>query len=432
MAQIINNISTPNDGLGDSLRKAFDQQNQMNTELYARNGSNILATNPSTLAQEPIDDILEIFPENLADENYITKIAANGSLINSKIRDDGTTVFIKGATAGDNNPNVVWTDSNGVEVARIDDRGSLRFSNTYLSGVVFPVNQGFKSNSSYLQFLINAFEDAFESKGIINYKADYSASYNARSLVDKAYVDSVASGGSITDVTLGTAINGFTADTPVDADTIAFSDLSDSNKAKKVSYAGLKSFFKSYFDTIYATISALSNYVPTTRTINGFDLTANRTLTTANVADSTDKRYQTENQKNFNDATSSIQTQLNAKVDKTTWTDYSATSVIVGFSAFTIKQIWYKIVEDTMFVYFRFQGTSNSVDLTFTTPSNNAFTDAVFQTVGYTVNNTTNTAIGSMLLIASTNVVILKPGKYDTSWTSSGIKGACGMLTFKI
>ena len=35
MAQIIHNISTPNDGLGDQLRTAFDNQNIMNTELYA-------------------------------------------------------------------------------------------------------------------------------------------------------------------------------------------------------------------------------------------------------------------------------------------------------------------------------------------------------------------------------------------------------------
>lgn len=34
MAQIIHNISTPNDGLGDALRTAFDHQNQMNTDLY--------------------------------------------------------------------------------------------------------------------------------------------------------------------------------------------------------------------------------------------------------------------------------------------------------------------------------------------------------------------------------------------------------------
>lgn len=34
MAQIIHNISTPNDGLGDPLRTAFDHQNEMNAELY--------------------------------------------------------------------------------------------------------------------------------------------------------------------------------------------------------------------------------------------------------------------------------------------------------------------------------------------------------------------------------------------------------------
>ena len=34
MAQITHNISNPNDGNGDELRTAFDNQNQMNTELY--------------------------------------------------------------------------------------------------------------------------------------------------------------------------------------------------------------------------------------------------------------------------------------------------------------------------------------------------------------------------------------------------------------
>ena len=37
------------------------------------------------------------------------------------------------------------------------------------------------------------------------------------------------------------------------------------------------------------------------------------TYTTADIADSVDKRYQTDNQQTYNDATSSIQTQLNAK-----------------------------------------------------------------------------------------------------------------------
>ena len=58
----------------------------------------------------------------------------------------------------------------------------------------------------------------------------------------------------------------------------------------------------------------LSGYVPTTRTINAKALSSNVTLTTADVADSTGKRYQTENQNTFNDATSSIQTQLNSRL----------------------------------------------------------------------------------------------------------------------
>ena len=43
------------------------------------------------------------------------------------------------------------------------------------------------------------------------------------------------------------------------------------------------------------------------------DLWKNKSVTTADVADSTNKRYQTDNQQSFNDATSSIQTQLNSK-----------------------------------------------------------------------------------------------------------------------
>lgn len=42
--------------------------------------------------------------------------------------------------------------------------------------------------------------------------------------------------------------------------------------------------------------TAASTYVPLTRTINGYDLSANRTLTTADVADSTNKRYVTDAQ----------------------------------------------------------------------------------------------------------------------------------------
>ena len=63
--------------------------------------------------------------------------------------------------------------------------------------------------------------------------------------------------------------------------------------------------------------STLSNWqellTPTdaVQSVNG--QAGNVSLTTANIPDSTNKRYQTDNQNSFNDATSSIQTQLNSK-----------------------------------------------------------------------------------------------------------------------
>lgn len=56
MAQIIHNISTPNDGLGDALRTGFDHQNQMNAELYGNKvdkvGGKGLSSNDYTTAEK--------------------------------------------------------------------------------------------------------------------------------------------------------------------------------------------------------------------------------------------------------------------------------------------------------------------------------------------------------------------------------------------
>jgi len=51
-------------------------------------------------------------------------------------------------------------------------------------------------------------------------------------------------------------------------------------------------------------------------------VTSGADATTADIADSTNKRYQTDNQRTFNDATSSIQTQLNGKQATLSYTPY--------------------------------------------------------------------------------------------------------------
>jgi len=69
-------------------------------------------------------------------------------------------------------------------------------------------------------------------------------------------------------------------------------------------------------------------------------VTAGADATTADIADSTNKRYQTDNQNSFNDATSSIQTQLNAKQNALSYTPYkyinTTSSTVTGTTAETI------------------------------------------------------------------------------------------------
>lgn len=72
---------------------------------------------------------------------------------------------------------------------------------------------------------------------------------------------------------------------------------------------------------VSALTSTLSNYVPTNRTVNGVALTSNVTLTTANIADSTDKRYITDAKSTVLNQTSGTNTgdqDLSGLVPKTT------------------------------------------------------------------------------------------------------------------
>jgi lysophospholipase L1-like esterase len=63
MAQINHNISAPNDGLGDELRTAFDNQNAMNTELYEAkvdkvNGKGLSANDYTNVDKAKVDAIV--------------------------------------------------------------------------------------------------------------------------------------------------------------------------------------------------------------------------------------------------------------------------------------------------------------------------------------------------------------------------------------
>lgn len=115
------------------------------------------------------------------------------------------------------------------------------------------------------------------------------------------------------------------------------------------------------------------------------------------------------------------------------WIDYSATSTIVGWSSFTDKNIYYRIINDHCFVQFGLSGTSNSTLITFTLPFNNTSGFDMFAPSGYSANNSANvTTPGRLALGNASNVVNSYRDMGFLAWNASGIKAIVGQFSFKI
>lgn len=136
---------------------------------------------------------------------------------------------------------------------------------------------------------------------------------------------------------------------------------------------------------------------------------------------------------NFLDFTSSGQTQINSKVDKTSWIDISATSTIVGFASFTAKQIYYKKISDNViWVKGRLTGTSNSGLLNFTIPFTSANTSI---NVGNAVGKNNGQDLTSAVLSGNqpnTNVVNIYRDNAGTAFLNSGVKDGVFSILIEI
>ena len=120
------------------------------------------------------------------------------------------------------------------------------------------------------------------------------------------------------------------------------------------------------------------------------------------------------------------------KVDKTEWIDYSAISSVVGWSSFTSKVIWYKIIGDLMVVDFYIQGTSNANNASFTIP-NNATT--IFQNnLGVLIlnNGVVLTTPGRVVTTIGSNIIDIYRDATATLFTTSGVKRNQGQIIIKI
>jgi hypothetical protein len=109
--------------------------------------------------------------------------------------------------------------------------------------------------------------------------------------------------------------------------------------------------------------------------------------------------------------------------DVTAWTDYSATSTIVGFTAYSVKKIQYKKIDaTTMIVMFQIESTAangSGTATSFTLPFN-ASTWGTQYFIYHALNNTTTQAAAVCTLAASSNVVNFYPTASNTATWNAG------------
>ena len=117
-------------------------------------------------------------------------------------------------------------------------------------------------------------------------------------------------------------------------------------------------------------------------------------------------------------------------VSESAWTDYSATSTIVGWSSFTTKQIYYKDIGKTRFVYYKLDGTSNATTASFTVPSASSNTIDCGGPTRTDDNSVVN--LGHFVLAANASVVNLYYSPAAASWTNSGTKRVIGQFTYQL
>lgn len=145
--------------------------------------------------------------------------------------------------------------------------------------------------------------------------------------------------------------------------------------------------------------------------------------------------YLSESSANVVDLTvgNSILLRFDTDVYTSSYQDYSATSTIVGWSAFGgAKFLYSKKVGKLAYVWFYLDGTSNATTTTFTLPFTaanvtNAFMDGVIRTM----DNGGAVAAGNYQIAPNTSTVLLYPNLVSGAWTNSGRKLVIGQFFYQ-
>jgi len=133
----------------------------------------------------------------------------------------------------------------------------------------------------------------------------------------------------------------------------------------------------------------------------------------------------------LDNVTSAIQTQIDGKLTIPVWQDFTSTQV--GWSTTSTFLVKYMVISKMVTVYFRISGTSNSTTTTITMPFiNNGTSNISILTTGLNANNA---VIANSSIATAGNV--LSANHFSTigalsSFTASGTKQIAGTITYEI
>lgn len=211
-----------------------------------------------------------------------------------------------------------------------------------------------------------------------------------------------------------TTVNKTTIIAPATSSTIAITDGKALNVSNTLTLAGTDGQTMTF-----------SNGSGTVATTTATATLTNKTLTTPVISDLTNATH------NHTNAAGGGQITTAALSDYTTWTDYSSTSTVVGWSSFSNKQIAYSVIGNTVFVRFFIGGTSNSTSATFTLP----FATTTLITTGvnsltYASDNGGAAGVGIMDTPSGTATFVGYKNVAENAWTASGIKVIIGQFFY--
>jgi hypothetical protein len=168
-------------------------------------------------------------------------------------------IMLKNSTITGATKTKITYDANGLVTSGADattsdiaDSTNKRYvtdANLTVIGNTSGTNTGDNATNSQYSGLATSKEDVTNKTNTVTGNETSTSLY----LSVKGYYDYLIGMTWLTNSIFGTWLNGIAAKTtPVDADVTVISDSADSNKSKKLTFANLKAFLKTYFDTIYS------------------------------------------------------------------------------------------------------------------------------------------------------------------------------------